>query len=237
MKPQAVIFDLFGTIVDGFAASSARYQEQFAAALGLPPEVLNPHWRQLTDRRTLGEFQTVEESIEHVCGIIGVTVPPAQIETAAQVRLELTRSALRPRPDAIETFEKLKTLGLKIGLLSNCSIEIPIVWPETEFAEWFDSTVFSARERTKKPAREIYFLACERLGVAPEDCVYVADGENYELAAAAKVGMQPVLIRTSESHSEVRREAREWQGTTIASLTNLLEITGVGTDTTAANRT
>lgn len=141
---------------------------------------------------------------------------------AVEIRLRLTRSALTPRPDAIATFEMLKANGFKIGLLSNCSIEIPIVWPESEFAQWFDSTVFSARERIKKPAKAIYHLACDRLGVAPRDCLYVADGENFELAAAREVGMHAILIKTAESHSEVRREAREWQGASISALTELL---------------
>ena len=222
-KFNAVIFDLFGTIVDGFAASSVGYQEQFAAALGVPHEQLSQHWRQLTDRRTLGEFQTVQASIEHVCGIIGATVTAEQMMKAVEIRLSLTRHALTPRPDAVATLIKLRDDGFKIGLLSNCSIEIPIVWPESEFADFFDSTVFSSRERIKKPAVEIYFLACERLGVAPDECLYVADGENFELTAASQIGMHPVLIKTSESHSDVRREAREWQGTTIFTLAEVIQ--------------
>ncbi|MBM4261785.1 MAG: HAD family hydrolase [Deltaproteobacteria bacterium] len=225
MTINAVIFDLFGTIVDGFAAASAGYQEQFAAALGIPNDELSQRWRQLTDRRTLGEFQTVEESIEQVCGLLGATITAEQMMKAVEVRLRLTRAALTPKADAIGTFKNLRANGLKIGLLSNCSIEIPIVWPETVFAAWFDSTVFSARERIKKPAREIYHIACNRLDVAPGDCLYVADGENFELAAAKEVGMQPVLIKSSESHSEVRREAREWQGPVISTLAQVIGYT------------
>lgn len=224
MKYQAVIFDLFGTIVDGFAGSATRYQERFAAALDVPHDQLAQHWRQLTDRRTLGEFQTVEESIAHVCALIGATVTAEQMMNAVGVRMELTRSALTPRADAIATFQQLKQAGLKIGLLSNCSIEIPIVWPETEFAEWFDAAVFSSIERIKKPAPKIYHLASNRLGVEPEDCIYVADGENYELAAARQVGMHPVLIKSDESVSDIRREAREWQGDAVSSLPALLGI-------------
>ena len=223
MRYRAVIFDLFGTIVDGFAASSAGYQEQFADALGVPHDELAQRWRQLTDRRTLGEFGSVEESIEHVCSLIGTTVTAEQMMKAVEIRLNLTRHALTPKPDAIATFEDLKAGGFKIGLLSNCSVEIPIVWPETVFAPLFDSTIFSSCERIKKPAPQIYHLACERLGVEPEDCLYVADGENFELSAAARVGMHPVLIKTSESHSEVRREAQEWQGATIENLAEILQ--------------
>jgi putative hydrolase of the HAD superfamily len=237
MKFQAIIFDLFGTIVDDFAAASAGSNHaEFPAALGLPYDPFMQHWRQLTDRRSLGEFQTVEASIEHVCNIIGASVTDEQMTQAVETRLQLTRRALTPKPDAVETLAQLSDDGFKIGLLSNCSIEIPIVWPETVFAELFDSTVFSSRERIKKPAKQIYQLACERLGVEPEECLYVADGENYELAAASQVGMHPVLIKTSESHSEVRREAREWQGTTINSLNNLLKCTRAGTGITNSTR-
>ncbi len=226
MKFRAVIFDLFGTIVDGFA-STARFQDEFAAALGVPQEGLMAHWRQLTDRRTLGEFQTIEESIGHVCKLMGVTVSVEQINKAVDTRLRLTQRALTPRPDAISTFESLKAADLKIGLLSNCSIEIPIVWPETKLAEWFDAAVFSSRERIKKPAPELYQIICTRLGVTPEQCMYVGDGENFELTAAREIGMHPVLIRTAKSHSEIRREAREWQGATISALAELLTITAI----------
>ena len=182
------------------------------------------HWRQLTDRRSKGEFQTIEASIEYVCNSIGASVTAEQIASAVDTRLQLTRRALIPRPDAITTLTKLKNAGFKIGLLSNCSIEIPILWPETELAGLIESPIFSSRERLKKPDPRIYQIACERLSVAPKDCLYIADGENHELKAAAAFGMNPVLIRP-KSHGprgDLRQEAREWQGATISSLTEVL---------------
>ncbi|HEX2226948.1 MAG TPA: HAD-IA family hydrolase [Candidatus Binatia bacterium] len=227
MKFQAIIFDLFGTIVDGFIASSAGLSDSdFPAALGVPNDSFMQNWRDLIEKRTIGEFQTVEASIEHACKIIGACPTAEQMAKAVEVRLQLTRRALTPKSDAIATLAKLRNTGFKIGLLSNCSIEIPIVWPETEFADLFDVTVFSSRERVKKPAPEIYHLACQRLGVRPEECVYVADGENFELTAAADVGMYPVLIRTSsqKTRGEVLREAREWQGATVSELSELIPL-------------
>jgi putative hydrolase of the HAD superfamily len=227
MKVKAIIFDLFGTIVDGFIASSAGLSDSdFPAALGVPNDSFMQNWRKLIDKRTIGEFQTVEASIEHACNIIGACVTADQMAKAVHIRLQLTKRALTPRPDTITTLAKLKNDGFKIGLLSNCSIEIPLVWPETEFAGLFDVTVFSSRERVKKPAHEIYHLACERLRVKPEECVYIADGENFELKAAADVGMYPVLIRTPsrETRGEVHREAREWQGPAITTVPGILTL-------------
>ena len=58
MKPQAVIFDLFGTIVEDFSVASAGSNHAAVpAALGLPYDPFMQHWRQITDRRSLGEFQ------------------------------------------------------------------------------------------------------------------------------------------------------------------------------------
>jgi putative hydrolase of the HAD superfamily len=148
------------------------------------------------------------------------------MKKAVEIRLQQMRRALQPRPDAVATLARLKNECYKLGLLSNCSIEIPILWHETAFADLIDSAIFSSRERLKKPDARIYHLACERLGVTPERCLYIADGENYELAAAAKVGIRSVLIRTSsqETRSELRREAGEWQGDTIHSLAEMLQL-------------
>ena len=229
MNYSTVIFDLFGTLVNDFMSAAGQSHDELAAILGVPYEPFMKQWREITGRRTMGEFQTVEASIEHVCSALGVTVNGEQLAKAVEFRLDYTRRALVPRPDAMATLAQLKHTGFKVGLLSNCSIEIPILWPETQFADLFDSTVFSSRERIKKPAPEIYHLACERLGVGPEECLYVADGENHELKAAAEVGMSPVLIRPTshEPRGELRQEAREWQGPSISALYEVLELAGI----------
>jgi putative hydrolase of the HAD superfamily len=176
--------------------------------------------------RTIGAFQTVEDSIEYVCGVMGVEVTAEQMTKAVDIRLRHTRRALEPKSNAVGTLAQLKNQGYKLGLLSNCSIEIPILWQETAFASLIDNPIFSSREGLKKPDPRIYHLACERLGVAPEDCLYVADGENHELKAAAEVGIHPVLIRTSsqETRGEVLREAREWQGDAVSTLSEVLDL-------------
>jgi len=225
MKFKAIIFDLFGTLVCDFMAVGQTHDE-LAAILGVPYEPFMKLWREITGRRTMGEFQTVEASIEHVCGALGVQVNAAQMAKAVEFRLEYTRRALVPRPDAVATLTQLKHAGFKVGLLSNCSIEIPILWPETVFADLIENPIFSSRERLKKPDPRIYHLACERLGVEPEACLYIADGENHELSAAAKVGLHPVLIRSlsRDNGKELLREAREWQGDSTGSLTEVLQL-------------
>src|SRR3990172_3052390 len=228
MSCRATIFDLFGTLVDDFASSTGPMNADLATALQVPLEAFMQLWRQTSEMRTNGTFQTVEASIEYVCGVMGVRVGAEQMTKAVEIRLQHTRRALEPRPDAVATLARLKDQDYKVGLLSNCSVEIPILWQETAFANLVATPIFSCRERLKKPDPRIYHLACERLGVIPEHCVYVADGENHELAAAASIGLHAVLLRTSsqETRPELHQETREWQDATIAGLPEVLQLVG-----------
>ena len=225
MQFQAIIFDLYGTLVDEFGSSVGQLHTDFVEALGVPAEPFIRLWSQTTDMRVCGAFQSVEASIQYVCSLLGTSVSAEQMSRAVEIRLQLVRRTLVPRRDALETLTHLKKEGFKIGLLSNCSIEIPILWPETSLSAVIDSTVFSSRECLAKPDPRIYHLACTRLHVDPEFCLYVADGENFELAAAARARLTPVLLRNGacESRSELLREAREWQGPAIDTLSEVPE--------------
>ena len=223
MTAAAIIFDLFGTLTEDFTTSLGRHSVDFVEALGVPREPFMRVWRETLEERTLGRFQTVEATIEHACDVIGARPTAEALREAVAIRLEQIRSILRPRHDAVQTIRQLQT-RYKVGLLSNCSIEIPILWPQTELGPVIETTVFSSRERLKKPDPRIYQLICDRLAVGPENCTYVADGENHELAAAANLGMRPILVRNSlrDHAKEVFREAREWDGEAIDQLSELL---------------
>ena len=70
----------------------------------------------------------------------------------------------------------------------------------------FEVVVDSAFVGLRKPDPAIYRLTCERLGVAPERCVFVDDVE-VNCAAAAELGMAAVLFRSSEQAIAEVREA------------------------------
>jgi putative hydrolase of the HAD superfamily len=226
MKVKAVIFDLFGTLVNAFGAAAGSMGGELATALAAPQEPFIQLWNQTLEMRIVGEFDTLEANVEYVCDRIGVHPKAEQLQAAVEIRLNYVRRALKPTPNAIETANQLKNRGYSIGLISNCSPEIAIIWPETPFAKVIDVPIFSCRARLKKPDRRIYHRACEKLGVAPDSCLYIGDGEDQELTAAAQVGLHPVLIRTSSQNisGESHRDAREWQGTTISNLTDVLRL-------------
>jgi len=229
MKHSAVIFDLFGTLVDIFSAT--EYREVLAAvaqAVGAPPEEFAATWRHGFDQRAVGAFGGVGGNIEHVARQLGLQPTEEQLAEAARLRLALTRRNLEPRPDAVETLSALRAAGRRIGLISDCTSEVPALWGETPLAPLVDAAVFSSEVRLKKPDPAIYRLACERLGVAPEQCLYVGDGGSRELSGAAAVGMTPVLIRAPyEVETDVHRiDGEEWEGLRVSALREVLNLTG-----------
>jgi putative hydrolase of the HAD superfamily len=65
-----------------------------------------------------------------------------------------------------------------------------------------DVVVISSDVGVRKPSRRIYAIACERLGVAPANCVMVDDIEH-NLDGAARLGIAGVL------HTSAAQTVRE----------------------------
>jgi epoxide hydrolase-like predicted phosphatase len=89
----------------------------------------------------------------------------------------------------VHKMRELKERGLRIGLLTNNVKEFGDNWramfPIDELCE---DVVDSSHVGMRKPDREIYALTCERLGVAPEETVFVDDNAD-NIAAAREFGM------------------------------------------------
>ena len=98
---------------------------------------------------------------------------------------------LRPDDGMVGAVRVAKEAGLRTGLISN-SWGLGIY--DRAPIDLFDATVISGDVGLHKPQPEIYELACERLGVEAEACVFVDDlREN--CAGAEAVGMTAVLHR------------------------------------------
>jgi len=227
VRYQAVIFDLFGTLVD--LLSEEEYKAghaQWTAVLNAPFDDFRKVWSSTIVERDTGRFGSLKGDMLNALQVLGLQATDDQIRDAMNTRFDLFRRNLAPRKGAIETLTALRARGLKTALISVCGWEIPPIWAETAFPPLMDCTVFSCVAGLMKPDPQIYLLASEGLGVQPEDCLYVGDGGYYELAGAEKVGMRSVLIKVPDDPYPftTRQEALEWQGPTVTSLPELLNL-------------
>jgi len=205
LKYQAVIFDLFGTLVENF---SIREHEgvltEMASVLAAPPDEFIRLWIDTFHQRATGALPTPEAEVEYICQELGTHVDEAKVKLAAQIRTNYTVRSLTPRTGSAETLSHLKSKGLKTGLISDCSREVP--------------------------ASRIYQIATEKLGVEPHSCLYIGDGSSRELTGASQVGMHPVLLRVPDKENtdfhQIDRE--DWEGPAISSLSEVLTLLGEG---------
>ena len=227
MKYKAVIFDLFGTLVDNFSLSG--YQSvlaEMARVVEAPPSEFQRLWLDSYQERNTGAHPTPQYSIKYICKRLNIETTDAQVEKAANIRLEYTLKSLQPRPDSIATIKQLQAQGYKTGLISDCTGDIPMVWEKTQFASIFDVTVFSCEVGTKKPDPRIYRIATDDMGIKPQDCLYIGDGGSGELTGAREIGMHSVLVRDpSETYETIFMEREEnWDGPKIAYLREVLNL-------------
>lgn len=218
---SCVIFDLFGTLVDNMPVSEHRkVLTTVANVLSLPPERFIEEWNGSYRKRATGEFPTTEAAIRHICGSLDGKPGEEAILEACRIRTDYTRRILVPRSDAVPTLTKLRADGYAIGLISDCTCEVPPVWAEIAFAPLFDVAIFSCEVRVKKPDPRIYHTACSRLGVDPGQVLYVGDGSSNELTGACEVGMTPVWIDVpyEREYATYKIDEQTWDGLSINAL-------------------
>jgi len=103
---------------------------------------------------------------------------------------------IRPEEAMHEALRRARAQGIRTGLVSNSMGAAR--YDRSAFPELFDGVVISGEVGMHKPQPEIFLLGATRVGVAPEECVFVDDlRENCQGAEA--VGMTAVLHRGAES--------------------------------------
>jgi len=96
------------------------------------------------------------------------------------------RKLNQPVVDFLKSIKgKLKMVTINNGLFKVMERMVK----EWGLSEVFDVILNSSQEKLSKPDSKIFLLACERLGVKPEECVYVAKKESY-LEVAQSLNMK-----------------------------------------------
>lgn len=219
--PQAVVFDLFGTLVS--YPPGARHVRAMAERLGIAFEVLHPLYRRTRPLRDAGELD-VRGALWSCCEKIGVRPSDEQIEAACADLVAFFRDVLTPREDAVSMLQTLRERGLRLGVLSDANLEVASIWSTSTLAGRVDAAVFSSEERVLKPDPALYRAVCDRLGVVAGECLYVGNGDGDELAGALSAGMRAVLFTAPGEFPG--REAADWRGRRISHLGEVIDLVG-----------
>jgi len=110
-------------------------------------------------------------------------------------------------PDVEETLVRLKEMGLKIGMVTNgYRKDIEEILSRTGLTREFDVTVGADDVGKPKPSKDIFRYALEKIGVSPQEALFVGDNVKTDYEGAEKAGLKALLIdRNNQVSGEVKR--------------------------------
>jgi beta-phosphoglucomutase len=195
---SAFIFDMDGTIIDS-----------------MPFHVKS--WLLALDE--LGIQLSEEELIKHNHGTIGEVIRSIMgeetsqdmVKTIADRKESLYRQTYRPYLSLLDGAEgflkRTKEIGIPMALATNASWDnIHYVLDGLELNGFFEVVLGNEDIMKGKPDPEIFLLAAQRLGIAPEKCLVFEDSTS-GILAAERAGMQTIAVSTSlEEHEFMKKK-------------------------------
>jgi len=126
-----------------------------------------------------------------------------------------------------EVIRTLHERGYKLGIISNLigENEVPDWLEEDGLDQYFDSVILSSVCHLRKPGSEIYDIAVQDLGVAPEDCVSVADNVKRDIVGAKAAGIGcNIIFRSPEKKHAVEFTEENRPDAVISNFLELLDL-------------
>jgi putative hydrolase of the HAD superfamily len=99
--------------------------------------------------------------------------------------------------ELLSYFPKLKKLGLKTGIFSNANFTLRERLQELGLSDWADVLVISGEIGHQKPHKEAFQILFEKLGLNPEEVVFIDDTPR-SLEKADEIGYIPILYKNNE---------------------------------------
>lgn len=218
---RAVLFDFFGTLTQAVQRGPAH--AQIARSLGCDPAAFTRVLDRTFYLRSQGRFGSAAATLRWVCAQLGVHPTDEQLRQATLARVTALRADTRLRPDAVTSLQALRRRGVSLAVVSDCGYELPAFLPELSIHPLLDASVFSVHVGECKPHPAMYLNACDKLDVAPAQCLYVGDGGSGELSGAAEVGMTVLRMAAPDlAHHLAFRTDQRWHGPTVRSLTQVV---------------
>lgn len=189
LRPKGVVFDVGNVLIDW--NPDYLYRKIF-------PDADKRHWflTHVCSMSWHGEQDRGRPCAEGV-DALAVRFPGCRQEIAAFYDRWLETIA-GPIGGSVRALEALKAAGVPVFALSNFPHE---VWHPTveayPFLGLFDERVLSGEEKVAKPSRQIFDVLLERVGMAPEDLLFIDDREE-NLATAHALGFRCALFEDGE---------------------------------------
>ncbi len=174
--PEAVLFDMDGTLID---SEPIWFDTEIAILAEYGYDLGREHWVKV-----LGQPNDV--AVRYLLDVSGVPLSPAQLNERIELAMAQRLSeGIELVAGAKELFAELDAAGIPTALVTASSRRIVEAALGSIGAGRFQTTVSGNDVVNGKPHPEPYLMAARLLGVDPELCVVIEDSPNGSRSAAA----------------------------------------------------
>jgi len=195
---QAVFFDIDDTLIQHSAAMhAATVALHGRLAADVPFDEFHARWKAAHDRHyrrfLRGESSYLESSRDRVREALDPATTDAAADEIFATYLSEYEDGWALYTDVIPCLDRLRHVPL--GVISNGrTIEQKWKLKTLGVADRFRCVCVSEALGIAKPASEIFLHACDELGVAPGEALYVGDQYELDACAASAAGLQSVWL-------------------------------------------
>jgi putative hydrolase of the HAD superfamily len=207
---SAVLFDLGGTLVQYYGRSEIPevLKEAITAVCdflgqeGLLRVSEEEMWKRVEEEDYEARDYRVRPATQRLMRIFELD----ERACSAALLVAMCRSFLGPvfrrarrYDDAIPVLQQLRSDGCKVAIVSNTAWGTPgDLWREEVVRHGLDGlvdvTVFCSDVGWRKPAPQIFTYTLEKLGVGPEECIFIGDDPRWDFLGPRASGIAAVLL-------------------------------------------
>lgn len=190
---RAVIFDLANTIVENKKGFNPRYEAQVLLGLPTKQHLRNLIFTLAADKPGMDSDEFAEALVKRTKGKTDAYL----VEEIKQIFLH-NNECLQLRPDALYVLHELRSYGLKLALLSNCTPFAKLLVRDLELSKHFDTIVLSSNVGYMKPDPRIFMLTMKQMNVSANETCVVGDKVKTDILGGTLAGCKTILL---EIHS------------------------------------
>ena len=185
---KAVLFDLDGTLLDRDESVRnfihSQYDRLNRIVGHIPRENYIKRFIELDQRGYVWKDKVYQQLVDEF------EITETTCEELLQDYLSEFKNHCVPFPNLITTLEKLKSLDVRLGIITNGRGQFQKDNIKALGIErYFDTILISEWEGIKKPDPEIFKRALKQLNVSAHQSIFVGDHPENDVKAAQNVGM------------------------------------------------
>ncbi|WP_332855072.1 HAD family hydrolase [Duganella sp. S19_KUP01_CR8] len=201
-RPHALLFDLDDTLWPIGPVIAAAETSWHAWLAEHAPEVAQRYSIAELRARRMALLEQRPELVVDLYQLRRVALEQAFAEAGADAahidgamqHFHLRRNAVTPYADVLPALAELQAT-LRLGVITNGNADLEVIG----LHHHFETVLASARFGRAKPDPAIFLAACEAMGVAPQDAVYVGDDLRLDVQGAQGAGLRAVWMNRAGS--------------------------------------